>query len=94
MQLRAKISSTVSQQYISYKGETLRNVITLPISAEKWWQVSMVKLKSLLSVYFVARLINHLLTVTIDGSYSTWKVVTKSFDINQKMATIQDNKYL
>ena len=42
----------------------------------------MVKLKSLLSVYFIAQLINHLSTVSIDSSYSTLKVVTKPLDIN------------
>ena len=42
----------------------------------------LVKLKSLPSVYFVASLINHLLTVSIDSLYSTLKVITKHFDIN------------
>ena len=43
----------------------------------------MVKSKSLLSVYFVAHLINHLSTVSIRSLYSTLKVVTKPLDINQ-----------
>ena len=45
------------------------------------------KLKSLLSIYFVASLINHLLTVFIDSLYSTLKMVTKPYDIYQKKAT-------
>ena len=44
----------------------------------------MAKLKSLLSVYLVGRLINHLSTVSMDSLYSTLKVGTKPFDINQK----------
>ena len=52
----------------------------------------MVKLKPLPSLYFVARLINHLSTVSIDSFYSTLKVITKPFDINQRKAAFQDNK--
>ena len=44
----------------------------------------MVKSISLLSVYFVVSLINHLSTVSIGSLYSTLKVVTKPLDINQK----------
>ena len=44
----------------------------------------MVKLKSLPSVYFVARLIYLLSTVSMDSLYSNLKVITKPFDINQK----------
>ena len=68
------------------------NVFTLPISAEKWQWVSMVKSKSLPSVYFVVSLINHLSTVSIGSLYSTLKVVTKPLDINQKKTASQDNK--
>ena len=52
----------------------------------------MVKFKPLLSLYFVASLINHLSTVSIDSFYSTLKVVTKPFDINQRKTAFQDNK--
>ena len=49
----------------------------------------MVKWKSLPSVYFVDRLINHLSTVSKDSSYSTLKAVTRPFDINQPFRTIE-----
>ena len=53
-------------------------------------QVSMVvKLKLLLSVHFVASLINHLSTVSVDSSHSS---STEPFDINQKRAAFQGNK--
>ena len=42
--------------------------------------------------YFVACLINDLLTVSIYSFYSILKVVMKPFDINQNKATFQDNK--
>ena len=51
----------------------------------------MMKLKLLPSVFFVARSINYLSTVSIDFLCSTSRVVTKSFDINQKRAIFQDN---
>ena len=51
----------------------------------------MIKLKPLPSFYFVTHLINHLSAVSIDSCYSTLKVVTKPFDINQRKATFQDN---
>ena len=50
------------------------------------------EIKSLLSVYFVVSLINHLSTVSIGSLYSTLKVVTKPLDINHKKAAFQDNK--
>ena len=52
----------------------------------------MVKSKSLLSVYFVVSLMNHLSTVSIGSLYSTLKVVMKPLDINQKKTAFQDNK--
>ena len=70
----------------------LINVFTLPVSAEKWQRVSIVKSKSLPSVYFVVSLINHVSTVFIGSLYNTLKVVTKPLDINQKKTAFQDNK--
>ena len=72
------------------KAKLLEMCLPCPLVL-KWWQVSMVKLKLLLSVYFVAYLINHLLTVFIDSSYSALKVIMKPFDIKQKKAAFQDN---
>ena len=53
----------------------------------------MAKLKSLPSVYFAAHLINHLSSVYLDSLYSILKVVMKPFDINQKRAAFQNNKF-
>ena len=49
----------------------------------------MVKSKSLLSVYFLVSLINHLSTVFILSLYSILKVVTRPLDINQPFKTIK-----
>ena len=50
------------------------------------------KIETMVSLYFVAHLINHLSTVSIDSFYSTLNVVMKPFDINQRKAAFQDNK--
>ena len=43
-------------------------------------------------VIIVANLTNYLSTVSIDSLYSTLKVISKPFDINEKKAAFQDNK--